>query len=174
MLKSISLILLLSTNLTWSLGKKVLSYLQNLMFLNKIRKIILVDDKTSSNAFSIAQQFTAAISNQTFKCPFVAPSSCDSTQKYRSFDGICNNLQQPLLGSIETPHKRLLSPEYDDGVGMPKVKSVSGKMLPNPRLLSNTLSMDPMNMQELIWSNLWVIFGQFLTHDITATALSSR
>lgn len=112
--------------------------------------------------------------NGTFTCPFVAPSSCDSTQKYRSFDGKCNNLQQSLLGSAETPHKRLLPPEYDDGYGTPKIRASSGNMLPNPRFLSNILNVDTANIQELIWSNLWIIFGQFITHDITGTALTNR
>ena len=129
-----------------------------------------IDDKTSPNAFYIAQQFNLAASNQSFKCPFTDKLTlkCDSNEMYRSFDGTCNNLQRPGLGSIETPHKRLLSPEYDDGFS-----AIRKKSLPTARLVSEVLSSDPFNMQELIWTHLWVIFGQFITHDISSTALTN-
>ena len=132
-----------------------------------------VDDKTSSFAFSVAKQFGLAVSNKQFQCPFPKDLSCDPEVNVRSFDGTCNNLRQPFIGSSQTPHKRVLSPEYDDGISSPRTKSLSGKKLPNPRGLSLNLSSDPFNIQELIWSHLWVIFGQFLTHDIAATALSN-
>ena len=134
----------------------------------------LVDDKTSPFAYNIARQFGLALGNRSFQCLFSDQSvKCDPRDNFRSFDGTCNNLKQPLLGSAQTPHKRLLRPAYDDGVSRPRSKSVSGNPLPNPRRLSINLSSDPFNTQELIWTHLWVIFGQFLTHDITSTALSN-
>jgi peroxidase len=98
---------------------------------------------------------------------------CDPTLKYRSFDGTCNNLKNPLIGSKETPFKRLLPPEYDDGFGKPKIKASSGKKLPNPRLLSTLVNTDTLNLQEFFWSHLWIMFGQFLAHDLTATAFTN-
>ena len=35
--------------------------------------------------------------------------------KYRTFDGTCNNLQQPSWGSALSPLERLAPAEYDDG-----------------------------------------------------------
>ena len=133
-----------------------------------------VDDKTSPFAYTVASQFSLANAKQKFQCPFSNQNSnCNPLLTVRSFDGTCNNLQQPLLGSTQTPHKRLLSPAYDDGISSPRVRSISGNMLPNPRGLSLNLSTDSFNTQEQIWTHLWVTFGQFITHDIAATALSN-
>ena len=134
-----------------------------------------VDDKTSPNAFNIRSEFILASTNKLFTCPFEAPVAvlCDSSKKYRSFDGTCNNLKQPLLGSMETPHKRLLPPVYEDGFSAPRFNALSGKPLPNPRLVSQRLNVDESNLQELVWSHLWIVFGQFLAHDMVATALTN-
>lgn len=42
------------------------------------------------------------------------PDSCPNTQ-YRSYDGTCNNLQNPLWGTPNTRYNRLLPPNYGDG-----------------------------------------------------------
>jgi hypothetical protein len=131
-----------------------------------------VDDKTSPNAFYIGKAFIAATTPKKVKCPFPDKIQCKPKLPYRSLEGICNNLENPLLGSIETPHKRFLRPAYDDGFGMPRVKSVSGVNLPNPRLVSTTVNSDN-SVFERIWTNLFVIFGQFLTHDIALTATTN-
>ena len=128
-----------------------------------------IDDKTSPNAFLIAKQFRRASLNESYTCPFtdrLAKIKCDATSPYRSFDGTCNNLNSPLLGAIETPHKRFLKPTYDDDVD-----SLRSNSLPNPRLVSNVVSSDPFNTRERSWTNMWTMFGQFVTHDITSTAL---
>jgi hypothetical protein len=132
-----------------------------------------IDDKTSPNAYFLARAFNAAGMKQDMQCPFQKPLSknvpCDSTARYRTLEGICNNLKSPLLGSIETPHKRFLKPAYDDGFGSPRVKSSSGNDLPNPRKISTTLNTDNLAF-ERIWTHIFIIFGQFLTHDIALTA----
>jgi hypothetical protein len=128
-----------------------------------------VDDKTSPNAYYIGKAFIAATTPKKVKCPFPAKIRCKPTSPYRSLEGTCNNLKNPLLGSIETPHKRFLTPAYDDGFGMPRVKSVSGGNLPNPRLVSTKVNSDN-SVFERIWTNIFVIFGQFVTHDIALTA----
>ncbi|KAK7110844.1 hypothetical protein V1264_014655 [Littorina saxatilis] len=49
--------------------------------------------------------------------------SCDSTLRYRSVDGTCNNLNNPSWGSNGQNFLRLLDPVYDDG--KPYVMTVS-------------------------------------------------
>ena len=105
-------------------------------------------------------------------CPFNQIISCNSSNKYQSFDGSCNNLLFPWFGKTETPYKRLLAPEYGDGFDSPRTLSVSNKSLPNPRLISRTIMND--NSQfEKIWTNIFTHFGQFLTHDITGLSLTA-
>lgn len=42
------------------------------------------------------------------------PASCPST-RYRSYDGSCNNLRNPVWGTPNTPYTRLLPANYGDG-----------------------------------------------------------
>ena len=131
-----------------------------------------IDDRTSPNAYKIHQAFISATSTNRFECPFPKNVECKSGSKYRTFNGRCNNLQQPLYGSFETPHKRFLNPVYNDGFGTPRRKARSENNLPNPRVVSKALDSDNLAFEK-IWTHAWVIFGQFLTHDISATALTN-
>lgn len=42
--------------------------------------------------------------------------TCNSSAKYRTFNGSCNNLRIPTWGASETPHLRLLNADYSDGI----------------------------------------------------------
>ena len=62
-------------------------------------------------------------------CPFGEEEEviqCDSNQLRRSYDGTCNNLQFGWWGKSETPFKRILAPSYDDGLNVPRKRSVMG------------------------------------------------
>jgi peroxidase len=106
-------------------------------------------------------------------CPFQVAITCNSTAKYRTYDGTCNNLNNPILGSINTPYIRILSPAYGDGTDSPRnVSTVTGKALPNPRTISLSLSA-PRSNQILVKNGLgqlYAQFGQFLTHDLLGTS----
>jgi len=39
---------------------------------------------------------------------------------YRTADGVCNNLDNPTYGATTTPFRRLLPPQYEDGVSIPR------------------------------------------------------
>lgn len=91
--------------------------------------------------------------------------------KYRSYDGFCNNPWHPYWGKSNVCHIRLLSPDYADGISLPRNSYNPRYPLPNPRLLSNLLHNDiplegPYNLMKMQW-------GQFINHDITNTALST-
>ena len=103
--------------------------------------------------------------NSTY-CPYVA-KICDAAYKYRSNDGSCNNLANPLYGTSNIPYKRMLAPVYADSFNSPRMLAVSGNPLPNPRTLSLRLS-PPISGQKLTLNvtHLFPLFGQFLTHDI--------
>lgn len=127
--------------------------------------------QTSDEAIEIEARFIKALSGKSIRCPF-SDSTCDASDTFSNFDGSCHNIDNPQYGSIETPFRRLLSAAYADGQNSPRALGVSGEALPNPRTISTTLQGDN-NREEPIWTHIWVTFGQFLTHDIAETSLSS-
>ena len=63
-------------------------------------------------------------------CP-VAPTRCIKDAKFRTVDGTCNNPDHPEWGQSNAQLRRLLPPEYEDGVGSPRISD-----LPSPRAVS--------------------------------------
>lgn len=63
--------------------------------------------------------------------------SC-SNESYRKLDGTCNSLSRPLDGSVGDCMRRLLPPDYKDGISQLR-SSIDGSSLPNARLISTNL-----------------------------------
>ena len=115
------------------------------------------------NAFSITGTLIAD------KCPRGGP--CDPKSPWRSSDGTCNNVENPLWGAANTAFQRILLPEYADGVWRGKTRSVSGDhSLPSARLVSINIVPDVDNPSELDTHHV-MQWGQFVDHDITHTPL---
>ncbi|XP_037084825.1 peroxidase-like [Pollicipes pollicipes] len=96
-------------------------------------------------------------------CTVAEPIVCRSSI-YRTANGECNNLQRPREGSALTGFKRLLESTFDDGFASIRSRSVTGRPLPSPRLISErvveTIS------SELKGFTLSVMqWGQFVDHD---------
>ncbi|CAK1601555.1 unnamed protein product [Parnassius mnemosyne] len=91
--------------------------------------------------------------------------------KYRTQDGTCNNLNNPLRwGVSNTPFRRVLPPDYGDGISSPRV-GVNGSALPSARDVSVTVHR-PSYAHDSAFTVMLAVWGQFVDHDITATALS--
>ncbi|XP_050449274.1 chorion peroxidase [Cataglyphis hispanica] len=88
--------------------------------------------------------------------------------KYRTVDGSCNRPRG--WGSSMTPFRRVLTPDYADGINSPR-KARSGKELPSAREVSLKIH-KPSASSNPSFTVMLAVFGQFLDHDITATALS--
>ena len=88
--------------------------------------------------------------------------------RYRTTEGICNNLDNPHWGAAMNAHHRFLPPDYADGVSAPRI-SVSGFPLPNPRKVSTTIHKDD-GFHDHAVTIMMVAWGQFMDHDITLTA----
>ena len=59
--------------------------------------------------FSEIKSINAQNTNLTLICPWDQFIKCsDKTKMYRTFDGSCNNLKEPLYGRAETPFQRIL------------------------------------------------------------------
>lgn len=117
------------------------------------------------------QSLTEFRAPQTF-CPFQQVSSCDFSSPFRTVDGSCNNMVNRWWGKSETPYKRYLAPVYADGLNAPRTFSVTGRPLPNPRVISKELC-GPNNHTEIFYTHFLAIFGQFLAHDIASTSISA-
>jgi peroxidase len=43
------------------------------------------------------------------------PQKCE-LKRFRNYDGTCNNLDNPNWGAISAPFRRLIPPDYADGI----------------------------------------------------------
>lgn len=106
-------------------------------------------------------------------CPKYTPRyfNCDFNNTFRTIDGSCNNMEHPWWGKSETPYARILKPDYDDGVDLPRTRGVNGRRLPNARKISlqvHTTKPSFPNTTQIV-----PFFGQHVFHDLAFTARSS-
>ncbi|KAM8977064.1 myeloperoxidase-like [Pelodytes ibericus] len=91
---------------------------------------------------------------------------------YRSISGECNNRKNPSLGASNTGFTRLLRPEYEDGVALPRGWSenrrINGFRLPFARLVSNVIVRFPTENITLDSERalMFMQWGQFTDHDL--------
>lgn len=77
-------------------------------------------------------------------------------------------MKHPHQGKSLRAFNRLLPPVYQDGVGAPRQKSVTGGPLPSPRLVS--FNMHPNTSYPHVRYSLLVMqFAQITDHDLTNT-----
>jgi len=86
--------------------------------------------------------------------------------KFRTFDGTCNNENEPRWNAVNTPQGRILENDYSDGRSEPRKRSRDNRPLPNARFVSTTLR--PRDFEDIPSTRataLLVAFGQGL-HSI--------
>lgn len=97
-------------------------------------------------------------------------------KKYRTFDGSCNNLQHPSWGSTNSPLKRLLPPQYENGfnspVGWNRARLYRGTHVPSPRLVSSVMMSTDTVSTDNRDTHMVMQWGQFVDHDIGLTPQS--
>ena len=99
--------------------------------------------------------------------------------KYRTFDGTCNNLDNPLWGSAPTAFTRMLDSLYydenglSDPIGFPD--QLYAPEMPSAHLVSRELFIHRKRAtnNEKKHSHMLMQWGQFLDHDISFTAESN-
>ncbi|XP_068205476.1 chorion peroxidase-like [Palaemon carinicauda] len=94
--------------------------------------------------------------------------TCDPQSPYRTMDGVCNNLQDPMKGAAFRRFNRILLPDYYEGVSRLR-RDVNGDPLPSARLVSTSVNRMTVTPDDTDFSALHMTFGQFLDHDITRT-----
>jgi len=132
------------------------------IILNNYKKLLKSDKK---------DLFRSNLNIPSPSCPRVQ-ISCKPDYPYRSQDGSCNNLENPWWGKTETPYKRLLPAEYDDGVDTPRIIATDGSYLPNPRSISVHVHYPRKTFSE--WSLFTLYFAQFLAHDLAYTSTTGK
>lgn len=99
--------------------------------------------------------------------PFLKDVECRAG-KYRRFDGLCTNLENPTWGASLSPFARLLPPRFADGMSAPRIAS-SGRNLPLSRIVSRTMHPDD-GFHDHAGTVMVIAWGQFMDHDYTLTA----
>ncbi|XP_037820761.1 myeloperoxidase isoform X1 [Lucilia sericata] len=99
---------------------------------------------------------------------------CDFNAKYRRSSGICNNKNHPRhYGAALIPYRRMVNPDYADGISQPRGVLKNGtSLLPPARQVSLKINRASYETDSN-FTVMLAVFGQFLDHDITATSLTS-
>ncbi|XP_049535672.1 chorion peroxidase [Anopheles darlingi] len=98
-------------------------------------------------------------------------TKCDFNARYRTPNGTCNNKEHPYeYGVAMIPFRRQLNPDYGDGISAPRV-AIDGSELPSARHVSLDIHR-PSYHNDPNFSVMLAVWGQFLDHDITSTALN--
>lgn len=101
-------------------------------------------------------------------------TKCLSSNRFRTQDGSCNNIRHSHWGRANVALNRILPPDYEDGVSLPRGSvnnATTFSSLPSPRTLSTALISheDHPNKEFTLLLMQW---GQFLDHDLTHTPLN--
>ncbi|CAG0923216.1 unnamed protein product [Notodromas monacha] len=105
-------------------------------------------------------------------CPYFLKFPACEPKRYRTYTGLCNNLEKPHWGSAQSAFKRLLPPAYADGLEIPRV-SYSGRPLPSARVVSAHMHRDE-GFHDHAVTVMLIAWGQAIDHDITLAVESKR
>ncbi|XP_071089469.1 salivary peroxidase/catechol oxidase-like [Haliotis cracherodii] len=102
----------------------------------------------------------------------VKRQTCEAS-RFRTIDGVCNNMNNPLWGSVNRNFRRVLPAVYNDANGTPRLNTASGVPLPTARTVSNNVHFE-LNRTSNRLSVMAMQWGQFLDHDLTGTPVTTN
>ncbi|XP_064611459.1 peroxinectin A-like isoform X2 [Liolophura sinensis] len=127
---------------------------------------------------TISLQDVLGYPDSPVSCPFIPPPECEPS-KYRSIDGTCNNMRNPLQGASFTPFVRDLDPVYESAPNhadiddQPRTKGKFGD-LPGARTVSRMIHQQgTLAKTDGAMSFFFTAWGQFLAHTVTDRAVPS-
>ena len=101
-----------------------------------------------------------------------------TVNQFRTIDGTCNNLENPLFGAAGTAFKRLIPAQYEDGYSSLRgqiqnddsvrdILGISPFVPPNPsaRHISESI-INNITTDEIPFTHILMQWGQFLDHDL--------
>ncbi|GAU92502.1 hypothetical protein RvY_04578 [Ramazzottius varieornatus] len=101
-----------------------------------------------------------------------AAAGC-TDRPFRDPSGRCNNLNNPTWGQSFQPYVRFLPPDYNDGVSVPRIRSVRTKtMLPSARQVTVSMHTQMSRPHDHV-THILMQWGQFLDHDMTHTPITA-
>jgi len=90
--------------------------------------------------------------------------------RYRTLDGTCNNLRQPMLGSSFSTLLRLQPARYENNFNLPlgwnAERVYNGHRLPSARAVSLGVVNSPRVSSDETFSHMLMQWGQFMDHDL--------
>uniref|UniRef100_A0A7E4VZX5 Chorion peroxidase n=1 Tax=Panagrellus redivivus TaxID=6233 RepID=A0A7E4VZX5_PANRE len=101
-------------------------------------------------------------------CPRDTIQLCEN-KRYRSIDGSCNNVANPMWGAAYSPLQRFADPEYADGISTIRGSKIANAELPNVRFLSTALFRDS-DATNVHVTSLLPQFAHFVYSDLTHIA----
>ncbi|VDM60387.1 unnamed protein product [Angiostrongylus costaricensis] len=133
------------------------------------REDLIVSTEDNSNRTTVNLD-SVIRSNLANACvPRMDETSCEKNICYnvyfRTMDGSCNNLRNPLRGAAYRPYTRLLPTVYDNGLSEP-VGSLFPELRPSPRVITRQLTSSHASVVSDEYNALVMQFGQFISHDI--------
>ncbi|XP_066559025.1 eosinophil peroxidase [Amia ocellicauda] len=162
-----------------------------------IREMVYTQDSTAnSSALTelLSREDLAVIAVGTGCESELRPLRCDMgclSERYRTITGECNNRQHPRWGAANTPYRRWLPPQYQDGRSVPRgwdpqhrhtlppneclsvslsVSQCVSVLLCQVRVVSQSVLHTPNEQISLdSASQLLVDWGQWLDHDLDLT-----
>uniref|UniRef100_A0A336LIY5 CSON007160 protein n=2 Tax=Culicoides sonorensis TaxID=179676 RepID=A0A336LIY5_CULSO len=94
------------------------------------------------------------------------PQLCTQNM-YRTYDGTCNNVENPNWGSIGDAFLRIVPPRYSDGKQSPRESSNSDKPLPHAESVARLFERTNIPIQQNTHlSILFALWGQLISEDI--------
>ena len=127
-----------------------------------IRRLYSIEDDDTETMLDFAECIDPT---ELFNC------SVPTIDQFRTIDGTCNNLDQPLLGASNTDFRRLLPSQYEDNVSVPvgHDQQVNGDPFgapwPSARLVSATVIGDLPRLSTAL-THIFMLWGQFVDHDL--------
>ncbi|XP_078581341.1 eosinophil peroxidase-like [Branchiostoma floridae x Branchiostoma japonicum] len=134
--------------------------------LEKVAKSLMTS--TGGPSLDVLSRINSRYITSVCHGTMVAVCPRPTTPEFRSADGRCNNQRHPLWGSTEQCLKRLLPPQYDDGLMSPRTTGRNLTPLPKVRRVSLVMHED-LRKSSPVNTHMVMQFGQFLDHDFTLT-----
>ena len=101
--------------------------------------------------------------------------SSQAVRLFRTANGTCNNLVNPTYGAVDTPFRRLIAPQYEDGISALRgwMQSTGSSLFPgpfsppnpSPRVISIGIIEDRPAVEDR-YTHILMQWGQFMDHDL--------